>query len=155
MASAFAALVFAAIDWQTARQEAERQSEEARRWQREVRKLTPAASKPRPAASAARDESRRSAAAQVARALAHPWAQVVQAMERATPDKVQWLAMSHTRADGHVRLEGVAADTEAALTVVDRLSAEAGWSGVTLARLAAAEGSGAMRFEIAAKVVAR
>ena len=156
LAAAFAALVFAVIDWQAARQEAERQREDARRWQRDVRKLAPAAStRPPPAASAAREESRRMAAAQVAHALVHPWAQVMQAAERATPEKVQWLAMSHTRADGQVRLEGVAADTEGALAVVDRLSAEPGWSGVTLARLAVAEGSGAMRFEIAAKVGAR
>lgn len=155
LASAFAALVFAAIDWHGAQQAAEGQREEARRWQREVGRLSPAAA-PRPAsaASAAREEPRRIAAMQVAHALAHPWAEVVHALERATPDKVQWLSMSHTRADGHLRLEGVAEDTEAALAVVDRLSAEAGWTGVTLARLVAAEG-GAIRFEIAAKAVTR
>lgn len=113
-----------------------------------------------PTAPSALPRERLRAYGDVAQALSHPWAAVLEGVERAgegTGDRqtaVQWLSLSYLPAKSDMRLEGFSADKLAAIQAVSRLSAVAGWQDVTLRRFSGERGQPGQRFEIGARVAA-
>ena len=95
------------------------------------------------------------AAQRVRAQLDHPWASVLSSLEGETPTGLQWLHFDHDSASPELRVEGLSAQRDSGLELVEQLSARVGWSDVVLGRLQAPEASapGAQwRFDIRARV---
>ncbi len=104
----------------------------------------PAVLAPAPAAP----ETRRSLEQALAR-LARPWAEDFAALDAIRTPGVAWLALE-IGDNGRLRLQGVAADTGAAIAAADALRRQGHWREVLLGRMDSAAG-GRLRFDISAE----
>ncbi|MCV2370562.1 PilN domain-containing protein [Roseateles oligotrophus] len=145
------------------REQLQRATIEHAQVQAELKQAATGAPKPpAPSAKAAPQQSadleQQRSAAEVQALLRQPWeallANVEQAgAEAASPGELSWLALDFNAARQELRLEGLAQDKSAALSLVDRLAAAPAWRDVVLSRFQNAEqGLVGQRFELSAKL---
>jgi len=105
------------------------------------------------ARASAASQAARQAAWGVDRAVHHPWGQLLQAIETATPAGVRWQRLEHDRARGDLQLAGRARTTEQVLACVQALADQPGLAGVQLSRLSESRGADELAFDISAQVL--
>jgi hypothetical protein len=83
--------------------------------------------------------------------LAHPWPQLFESVEAATPSGGQWLRLEHRSSDALLRVAGTAPSMAEALRVASRIDAAPALAEAVLWRSDVAAG-GAISFELSARV---
>lgn len=119
-----------------------RELERARAAARPARAEVPPAPAPRETLLAAQG---------VARRLAHPWGELLGAVESAAAPGLRWVRLEHDAERGDMRLSALAPHRDAVLATLDRLAALPGWSEVSLQRLEQDPASPALRVELRAR----